>query len=290
MKTSIIIFFTLTIFIRIVNADKDPCLSLADSLYLNQFYDQAITEYMRYLYFSRMDNQISVGEEQKRAEILFRIGISYRNRKNWQKATDFINRSIIRTKEDSLRDTRKLSLVIIRLSTKEYSLAEIELLRLLQFSNTKSIRIRAYFFLAVCYVYQFKWQEADEKLKQYVSATTGRPDSMLNSMLYRGKNLPYKSPDLAKWLSTFIPGCGQIYAGDRKNGINALAINLLTGYLLVDGILDQRFQDLILSHMALFWRFYQGNRANAEKIAELNNERLNKTEADKIIHYLEMNW
>ena len=100
-------------------------------------------------------------------------------------------------------------------------------------------------------------------------------------------DLRYKSPKAAKWLSTFLPGFGQIYCGEWRDGINALAINSLTSYLLIDALLEQRFQDLIISHLTLFDRYYRGNRQNAEKAAILRNERLNKAFAKDVLNRLQ---
>jgi tetratricopeptide (TPR) repeat protein len=294
-NTKFWLIFIITFFINssIAHAN-DSCLVMADYFMENENYDQAITEYMRFIYFSRGDNYShlqnpSTQDQEIIAEVLYKIGVCYRNQDEWQKAIHVISQSLRYTTNDSLRDNRKLSLAIIRIATADYSAAEMELIRLIHFTKINSVKYKSHFFLGICHLYQFRWQEAQIQFKEYYLKTVKNPDPKLDSLLSEANSIHYRSPQKAKWLSTFIPGTGQAYSGDIKNGLNALAINLLTGYLVTDAFMDERYQDLILSHIALFLRFYQGNRANAEYTAESYNDRLNKKTAKRILDYLESN-
>ncbi len=83
----------------------------------------------------------------------------------------------------------------------------------------------------------------------------------------------YKSPTLAKWLSTFIPGLGQIYAGKPLQALNAMAINTGTGYLLYDTIDKHPSFIEIFSYGSLFHRYWAGNRNKAAQYARESNEK-----------------
>jgi TM2 domain-containing membrane protein YozV len=85
--------------------------------------------------------------------------------------------------------------------------------------------------------------------------------------------LPLKSPRLAQWLSTFIPGTGQIYAGRVRNGLLSTAINATFFYLIADALRDERYVDSVgISLVGL--RFYWGNRSNAKQWAIEHNNKL----------------
>jgi hypothetical protein len=159
------------------------------------------------------------------------------------------------------------------IANSSYSAAEFELLRIAHFANYSFLKKKAFFFLGVCYLYTFKWEEARKAFGHHFSDSQFPKGKEVDSLFALSTSLKYKSPDAAKWLSTFIPGSGQIYCGDWRNGINALAINSLTTYLLIDALLERRFQDAIISHLTFFDRYYRGNRRSAERAAMRRNER-----------------
>jgi hypothetical protein len=288
MKIWLIIFITCFINSQIV-LTGDLCLLTAKHFMEREHYDQAITEYLRFIFFSQRDGFPDPDQEMI-SEAFYNMGICYRNQFEWEKAVQAINKSITYTSNDSIREERKLAIAIIRITSTSYSAAEMELLRLVHFSKINSIKQKARFFLGICQIYQFKWQDAQYQFKEYYLRSVQNKDKELNLLLEQANRLHYKSPGKATWFSTFIPGTGQIYSGDLKNGINALAISLLTGYLLIDAWIDKSYQDFFISYLGLFWRYYQGNRANARYLSEEYNKNLNGKTAQKILNYLKMHY
>jgi hypothetical protein len=74
-------------------------------------------------------------------------------------------------------------------------------------------------------------------------------------------------PKKARILSTILPGLGQLYAGDIKNGINSF---ILTGGLIVLGIntaINLTLIDALMSVAPWFQRYYMGGYNRAENIA-----------------------
>lgn len=98
------------------------------------------------------------------------------------------------------------------------------------------------------------------------------PDSIgrqwLRSVFERNERLPHRyNARRAKLLSTFIPGAGQLYIGDVKNGLNSL---LLTGGIVALGfnyILYYSWLDSLISIAPWFQRYYLGGRNRAEQLA-----------------------
>jgi TM2 domain-containing membrane protein YozV len=116
----------------------------------------------------------------------------------------------------------------------------------------------------------------------------GGPDSPLNIKAERladetlaGIRLPRKSPTLARWMSTFLPGSGQIYAGKITNGLISTAFNAAFIYLLVDSIRDKRYVDTAGIYM-IGARFYWGNIYNAAQSALEYNRRLEDRLLEKL--------
>jgi hypothetical protein len=80
-----------------------------------------------------------------------------------------------------------------------------------------------------------------------------------------------KSPHAAKIMSAMLPGLGQVYAHDLPNGLNALAISALTGFMTVHSIIYGYYQEAIFTDITLFWRYYSGNLRHASQAAEKYN-------------------
>ena len=76
---------------------------------------------------------------------------------------------------------------------------------------------------------------------------------------------------MAGWLSTVVPGSGQLYVGSVKEGVLAAALSGTFIYLAVDAIRERRYVDC--TGIALVgWQFYWGNRINARQLASEYNK------------------
>jgi hypothetical protein len=70
-----------------------------------------------------------------------------------------------------------------------------------------------------------------------------------------------------------LPGLGQIYAGNYSDGLNAFTLNMGTGYLVINSLFEERYLDVLIVYLPLFYRYYDGNRYNAEKeVLDYNTE------------------
>ena len=183
-----------------------------------------------------------------------------------------------------LRDAIRVNIGIVLIAEKKYSAAEFEFLRVRMFSKNSSLIKKANFYLGICYLYKFEWDKAKDVFSKYFTIQPGNEEVL---SLFSADNLPgNKSPKLAKWFSTFIPGSGQIYGGNLLNGLNATGINFGIGYLLVDSILDHRYADALIGYLSLFERYYRGNRLNAERISREFNENSNRQYAAIIFDHI----
>jgi hypothetical protein len=79
---------------------------------------------------------------------------------------------------------------------------------------------------------------------------------------------PRRSPTLAAVLSSFVPGSGEVYAGRPADGLLAFGV---TAGSLVWAIAAAKSDDWVSASVivsTLFWRFYNGSRANAVAFAD----------------------
>jgi TM2 domain-containing membrane protein YozV len=108
----------------------------------------------------------------------------------------------------------------------------------------------------------------------------------VESILAEAEEYSPKSATLARWLSTFIPGSGQIYASRIGNGINAFILDGALGYFLFSTLHGGQYQTTIFGSLPLFARYYRGNRHNAGRFVHEYNDRKMQGFRDRILAVL----
>jgi hypothetical protein len=95
------------------------------------------------------------------------------------------------------------------------------------------------------------------------------PDtSVVNELFIKNAKIDKLKPKTAKILSIIIPGLGQFYAGDVKNGLNSFILSGGLMFLGVRSAINNSVLDAALSIMPWYQRYYTGGYNKAEAIAE----------------------
>ncbi|MBU1261741.1 tetratricopeptide repeat protein [bacterium] len=257
----------------------DQVLGFADSLFDQKNYEEAITEYKRFIFFHPEDDE-------EKSYAFYKIGLSYREDHKWMEAIDTLRVSIQTTDNEYLKDERRITLATTLIAKGDYNLAQLELLKVSCFSQDSSLRLKALYFQGITHIYTFNWEGAQEAFREFYSNSELKEKEKILHLLSEARDLPYKSPKLAKMLSTLLPGSGQLYARDLKNSINAFLLNGLTTAILLKEFSGENYLNASLIFLELFWRYYQGNRYCAEKVVIDYNHRLNYKQAEKILQIL----
>lgn len=96
-------------------------------------------------------------------------------------------------------------------------------------------------------------------------------------LMRKAERVSRKSPKTARVLSMVLPGAGQFYAGDVKNGLNSLLLNALLGYWFVSTGLSYTFVDAAATVTPWLFRYYGGGiRRAGELVEKKKEERLRK--------------
>ena len=234
---------------------------------------EAVTEYKRYIFFHPDSSAVP---------IYCTIAERYRNCGRYAEAKQALLSALAYPLNDSLRDAIRTDAAVLDIAAKRYRAAQLELVRLYSFSRFTLIRDRAR--LLLCFVYSMTGEWSGIGAIAREAGAAGDPRiRIMDSIISSGSNASRKSPGAAKLLSTLVPGTGQIYAGDLKDGLNALAISCATGFLTVHSIVNGYYQEAIFTDVTLFWRYYSGNRWRAVQAAELYNEKKDRQLREKII-------
>jgi hypothetical protein len=93
---------------------------------------------------------------------------------------------------------------------------------------------------------------------------------------------PEKSEKTAALLSLFLPGAGEVYAGNPFQALRDFLVNLGSGYLAYNALRQQKYVDATLVFVFLFNRFYLGSIYNAQKAAIAHNEKKRREWLDTI--------
>ena len=255
-----------------VTAEELP-LSLGEHLFKQGNYVAAITEYKRFLYFHPDDTRIG--------EVYRNIGLAYKAQGLWTEAIISLRTAAHYAADDESKSAYQLELAVTLIAAQDYDLAQVELIRVTMRTPSAWLYRRALFLRGIAYIYQFRWDDAREVLNNWGT------DERLNLLFDEAVTVPRKSVSVAKILSTILPGAGQIYAGNWREGLNALMLNSTLGFLTIDAAFDRHYTDAVLWGGLVFWRYYRGSTFRAGQAAEQFNAQQTQQAAEAILQRLQ---
>ena len=248
-------------------------LSLGKHLFEQGNYDAAITEYKRFLFFHPDDPRVG--------EVYYNIGLAYKAQGLWTDAVTALRTATHLSIDNETKSEYQLALAVTLIATKNYDLAQLELIKVKLRNPSARVHQRTLFLQAVAYIYQFRWEEARSVLSDYTT------DERLEALFDSAVNMPRKSVKVAKGLSTILPGAGHIYTGDWRDGLNTLVLNGALGFLIIDAVLDGHYSDAALWGGFIFLRYYRGNTFRAGAAAEQFNLRESHRTAEALLQRLQ---
>ena len=245
----------------------DPQHLYADQLFESGDYQAARLAYKRLLFYHPDTALRDVAD--------YQIARTYYYQNQIARAASLFREFSAVHPNSPLRFQSQLMLGQLHFDTGAYSLARTTLFELLHVNQAPEVVTAAHYLRGWCYIHTTDWNKAISELRQVAASQTGihreKKARQLADTLLEETPLPAKSPQLAGWLSTIVPGSGQFYAGKIKEGILAAALNGAFIYLIADAIRDRRYAD----SAGLFfvgWQFYWGNRTNARRFASEYNK------------------
>ncbi|MEZ5173865.1 MAG: hypothetical protein R2850_10260 [Bacteroidia bacterium] len=146
-------------------------------------------------------------------------------------------------------------------------LAQIDLFSISENVSDSLLKYRN-FLLGVAYFQQFDFDNGKASFLAALPENAIEERQQVDSLFTVLSKIKHPNPKTARIMSVFLPGLGQFYSGDIKNGINSL---LLTGAFLTLGIhtaIKYTLLDAFGSVLPWFQRYYMGGYNRAEKIAE----------------------
>jgi len=257
----------------IVNLQSE--MALGDSLLKHGFGVEAVQEFRRSLWLLDSDDASA-------ALTRLKLGLSLASVNQLPAAAEEL-RAAGRISAD-LAEPAQEALAGYYARGKRYDLASFELSDLLVFTRDSTRRASLNSTIG-----WLRLQESDVSSAANSYDLAGKPD--VASALRSASTAPFRSSTLAAVLSSFVPGSGEIYAGRPATGLLAFAI---TAGSLVWAVTAAKNDDWVSASVivsTLFWRFYNGSRANAVAFAdEYNSAARHRRIMDLTLQVAEPDW
>lgn len=231
----------------------EQTFSFANVLYEQNSYQNAVEAYKRVLYFDS-SGLYSKKVFPKVANCLFQLG-------KYQESAEYYDLAYFNDEDSTLKDSYVLKKVTCFLLMKQYDYAELELLNLAE-NLPVSLQTDKLFNEAILRFAKQEYDASERIFKTLVSDTT-----KIDLLFEKNQKVSKISPKKAKIMSMIMPGLGQLYVGDIKNGLNSF---ILSGGLFALGIRSGIVNsplDAAISVLPWFQRYYQGGFKKAEQIA-----------------------
>ena len=268
IKSLYCLLISITAFATSVLAETaNPQYRYAEQLFESGDYQAARLAYKRLLFYDPDTEFRDIAD--------YRIAQSYYYQNDATRAEGLFRKFPAIHPNSPLRFQSQLMLGQLHFDAGEYSLARSSLFELLHASKEPEVVDVAHYLRGWCYIHTTDWNKAISELRQVntsqIGVFRGKKARELADILLAETPLPSKSPQAAGWLSTVVPGSGQLYVGKVKEGILAAALSGTFIYLAVDAIRDRRYIDCAGISL-VGWQFYWGNRTGAQQLASEYNK------------------
>ncbi len=124
------------------------------------------------------------------------------------------------------------------------------------------------FYLGIAYFGNNEFSLSEKSFLGALPNNSITEAEQIKDLFIKNKKVSRVKPKTARILSMCLPGLGQFYAGDIKNGINSLVINALFVGLFTYSFVTISPIDAYFSVLPWFQRYYKGGYTKAGIIAE----------------------
>jgi len=232
-------------------------------------FDQAIFSFQRVLCF---------GSESEKNDSYIYLADCYLALKQFNKAIEFYELAYSIQQNDSMKAEIKLQKAYLYLLQKQYNIALIELLDFQPLPSPEFVE-RKNVMLGITYFLSGNYQKSNDLLEPLLVKYSPHRTNDLKKIFTEAEKKCDIKIKRARLLSTFIPGLGQWYVGDKRNALNSfLLVSGLTGIAVLVGF-NYGLLDAAVALAPWAFRYYAGGLKKVELIA------IQKIDQNKQIYY-----
>jgi tetratricopeptide (TPR) repeat protein len=239
--------------------DLKQSFDFANELFAKKDYLGAGITYRRVIYFDKTDIY--------RKDCYKNIADCLYETQQYEEAADYYELAFFQQKTDSAKAEvifRKMSCYLIQNS---FEYAEIELLNLPLNLNLEQSN-RKVFYSAVLNFSVEKYDLAKTQFLSLIDSTDRGSKNKLEELFIKNEKINKLSPRTARIMSMIIPGLGQFYAGDIKNGTNSIILTVgIASWGIITAVKSTSPFDVLVTAAPWFQRYYMGGYKKAEQIA-----------------------
>ena len=267
-------FFLLLIFIVFIGqqawgAQDDSPLQYAEYLFNHGDYESSRLEYKRFLFYHPDTDADDF--------VRFRIAQGYYFQENSEKAQQMFGELMKVHPDSPLYLPAQMMLGKSYFDAEDYTSARFNFSKIILAGPVEQFSPQAQYLKSWCYVHEWNWLKGIAEFRKVSRFQTDTSLSMVSDQLadttLANVPLSLKSPERAQWLSTVLPGIGQIYAGQLRNGLISTAVNAAFIYLAADASRDERYVDAVGISLVGLWHYWR-NRSSAKALAVKHNRKL----------------
>lgn len=233
----------------------------ADSLFQQHAYFEASVEYERVL-FSNSDAEQTMHAVQQKIQCL-------KQQRQFAQAIRFIQSNRNERLPDSVNYQLYYEQILCAYLAGDYENA-LSIVEQVKFSYPVYKNDTKLMLLQILSLNELQqWKQAGQVYNSLIASK--QPADTMQSP-YR--NLPHlKNKDKAQWLSTFIPGGGQFYAGKHVEGLAAVVIQGAGIYFGITSFQQHYYVAAWLVGAGLFGSFHMGGVRRSETLVEQYNQK-----------------
>ena len=244
----------------------EQTLLYADRQFEQNNFDLAIQNYRRIIFFDI--NKYGKDVSQNLAESYLQVG-DYKN------AGYYLDLAYSFSVDESVKNELIFKKSANYIFTAQYDFALLEILNL---SDTLPDYFykKKEFYLGVIKFQLEDYQASESHFLNSLDTSFHEKRQNISALFHQNERLDkWYNPNLVRIMSLIIPGAGQFYCGDIKNGINSLLLTFSFGLLFQYVAFTYTLLDAVLSVMPWYQRYYLGgvNSAYAIAIQKINDKR-----------------
>ncbi len=238
----------------------------ADYLYAQGDYLRAAGEYQRYLF----SQPTTLGDE-----VLRRIADSYRLGGQPERAVQFLE-TLLQTQPNS--NLARYELGATYFLMEQYDESARFLKETQDLFQGEEYRWKSQILIGMNKLMQKRWENAIQHFDQFdlsgLPEVVGHRASTYKGYAEKGRTLPSKSPLLAGFLSTVLPGSGRVYVGRSSDALLTVFLLGVLGWAAYDGFAENGVSSRKgWTFGTLGGIFYLGNIYGSVVAAQTHNRR-----------------
>ncbi|UCH62219.1 MAG: hypothetical protein JSU77_10475 [Fidelibacterota bacterium] len=231
--------------------------NLGDYLYRQGAYFEAATEYQRQWYFGQYDSE---------DQLLYRLAQAYHAGGQISQAAAVLIQAV--SNDETSPYDRDNLIFLTRINWEAYDYEQMRrTLALLQPAVTSEQAQQLIYIQAWSYIYQGHWAEGSEHL----NACKLEYAQNLAQDIERIGDVPQKSVALATGMSRLLPGLGELYTGDLRNGLNAFVLVNAIRCSIIWDLYGGAYLLAAVKYFFLHTRYANGALRNLEYHVESRN-------------------